>query len=69
MNSIGLPELFLILPISLIGIALVWPTVRICRRAGFPGWLGLIAILPIANVLLLWFLAWAPWPALKPARS
>jgi hypothetical protein len=33
------------------------------RRAGFFPWLGGLAIVPIANIVLLWFLAIAKWPA------
>jgi hypothetical protein len=65
MASIGMPELIILFTIGLMGLAVVWPAVRICRRAGFSGWLGAIALLPVANVLLMWFLAWAPWPAMK----
>ena len=45
---------------------LVWPACRICRRVGFSPWLGVLIILPFANVVLLWFVALARWPALGP---
>lgn len=52
--------------ILLISAALfVWPAWRICRRAGFPGSLGLLAMVPVANLVLLYILAFAPWPALE----
>jgi hypothetical protein len=37
---------------------------RICRRAGFSQWLGLLIVVPLANILLLWFVAFSEWPAL-----
>jgi hypothetical protein len=63
MGSIGLPELVIVCVIFLGALLVVWPTARICRRLGFSRWLGLFAAIPIANWLLLWFLALAQWPA------
>nr|WP_218918261.1 hypothetical protein [Desulfobulbus propionicus] len=48
-----------------IAIAVVVPAWRICRRTGFPGWLGLLAVVPFANLVLLYFIAFADWPADK----
>ena len=44
--------------IILIGV----PASRICQRLGFSPWLGLLAVIPIVNVLLLWFVAFARSP-------
>ena len=38
---------------------------KICSKAGFPGALGLLMIIPIANIILPLYLAFAEWPALK----
>ena len=46
-----------------IAILLVVPVWRICQRAGYPGWLGLLILVPLANLVLLYFLAFARWPA------
>ncbi len=35
----------------------LWPVWRICRKAGFPGALALLCLVPLANFGLLWFLA------------
>jgi hypothetical protein len=62
--GLGLPELLIILMITIIlPLAVVWPAMRICRRAGFSQWLGLLIVVPLANILLLWFVAFSPWPA------
>ena len=61
--SVGPPELIVIALIASMSLFVVWPAARICQRAGFSRWLGMLAIVPIANVLLLWFVAMAPWPA------
>ncbi len=49
--------------------AVVWPASRICRRTGHSPWLGLVAMLPGVNFLLLWFIAFASWPAVDPRRA
>ena len=65
MVGLGVPELIIILFIvAIIPLALVWPATRICKKAGFSQWLGLLIIIPLANIFLLWFVAFSPWPAL-----
>mgnify|MGYP001081902222 CR=1 FL=1 len=59
---VGPIELFIVL---LWGVLFVWPVWRICEKAGYPGALGLLAILPGFNIGLLLFLAFADWPALR----
>lgn len=44
-------------------VLLVIPATRICAKAGFSPWLGVVAAVPGANILLLWFLALAKWPS------
>jgi hypothetical protein len=41
------------------------PYWMICRKAGFPGPLSLLMLVPIANIILLFYLAFAAWPALR----
>jgi hypothetical protein len=43
---------------------MIWPVWRILRRAGFPGWIAIFAIVPGINFVLLYVLAFAPWPSL-----
>ncbi len=50
-----------------IGIALVIfvvPLVKILRKAGYSGWWILIWVVPIANIVMLWVLAFSDWPNL-----
>jgi hypothetical protein len=56
MHSFGMPGLFVA------AILVVVPLWRLCTRLGFPGWLALAALVPLANVLLLYYLAYADWP-------
>ena len=45
-----------------IAIAVVIPAWRICQRTGFPGWMGVLILIPIVNLALLYFIAFADWP-------
>lgn len=58
-----LPEgaIFLVLLVSL--AVVVWPAARICRKAGFSPWLGILSVVPLLNFALLWFVAFASWPS------
>lgn len=47
----------------LIGILLVIPFWRLCQRLGFPGALSLLVLVPLANIFLIYFLAFSRWPA------
>jgi hypothetical protein len=69
MGSLGLPELLIILVITTGYLLLVmWPVGLICRRLGFSPWLGLLAVVPVANLCLLWFVALAAWPVTEHSR-
>jgi len=64
LGSIGLPELLLVVTIAGVGLlAVALPASQICRRIGLSPLLGLLAVIPIANILLLWFVAFSPWPS------
>lgn len=53
---------------AIVGILLtVLPFWKICTKAGFPGPLALLMLVPIANVILPFYLAFADWPALRQA--
>lgn len=64
-----MPELVVTLMILAMSAAVVYPAMRICRRVGLPPLLGLLAIVPLVNVALLWFVAVTPWPAVERANS
>jgi hypothetical protein len=44
----------------------IFPVWRIARRMGFPGPLGIVALLPGINVLFAWYLALRGWPSERP---
>ena len=49
-----------------IGVIAFW---RICSKAGFPGPLAILMVVPIANVVLPLYLAFAEWPALMATHK
>ncbi len=54
----------------IVGILLtVLPFWKICAKAGFPGPLALLMLVPIANIILPFYLAFADWPALRQAGA
>ncbi len=53
----------------LVGLLVILPTWRICSKAGYPGWLALLFLLPVANLILLYFLAFAEWPLERRVAS
>ncbi len=65
--SIGAPEIILILFIILFcGIILcLVPYWFIFKKAGFQPVLSLLMLIPLVNVAMLFYLAFAEWPALK----
>jgi hypothetical protein len=46
----------------LLAVLFVVPLWRICTKAGYSGWLSLLTLIPIANLVLLYFLAFSTWP-------
>ena len=72
METVGMPgvaELGIIVVIFIIAglgaLLTVIPFWKICAKAGFPGPLALLMLVPIANIVLLFYIAFAQWPALK----
>ena len=41
---------------------------KICEKAGFPAPLSLLMLVPIANIILPLYIAFAEWPALKDKK-
>ena len=47
---------------AIFAILIVVPFWRILPRAGIPSWVALLSILPFVAIILLWILAFRPWP-------
>jgi hypothetical protein len=67
MGNLGITEIIIIalFAVAFAIVATVWPYWRIFRKAGFPPPLSLLMLVPIANIVMLFYLAYADWPALK----
>jgi len=46
-------------------ILVVVPAWRICQRIGYSGWMGILILIPMVNLVFLYFIAFAKWPADK----
>jgi len=62
-NSLGIPEVVMLVLVFAVAVFLAYATGRICAKAGFSPWLGVAAPIPGANLALLLFLAFAEWPS------
>lgn len=49
-------------------IVLVLPFWRICTKAGYPGLLSVLVVIPLVNIGFIYFLAFSRWPALRHDR-
>ena len=59
--NMGSVQLLMILVWIIIVIVPFW---KITTRAGYSGWLSLLMIVPLVNLVYLYFLAFAKWPSL-----
>ena len=59
--------LVMVLMLAYVGVIVV-PASMICRRIGKPWWLGLLALVPLVNLALLWFVAIARWDVPLPVN-
>jgi hypothetical protein len=53
----------------LVSAFVVLPVWRICTKAGYSGWLSLLALIPVANFVFLYFLGFSEWPSLRGDKS
>ena len=62
MPPVSVTEIIVILLSCLVMIIPFW---KICTKAGFPGALSVLIFIPVVNLIFLFYLAFAQWPALK----
>jgi len=51
--------------LAIVILVVVVPFWFIFSKAGHSGWLSLLMLIPMVNVITLYFLAFSKWPALK----
>ncbi len=71
MFKFGFPELFLIGCFAFIFavVFLLIPYWRIFKKAGFPPALCFLMLVPLVNIFMIYFLAFAEWPSLKRGQQ
>jgi hypothetical protein len=50
-------------------VIFVWPWWKIFKKAGYPGWFGLGMFVPLLNLILLFYFAFAEWPILHGGKQ
>ena len=51
-----------------LAIIIVVPYWRISEKAGYPGWLSLLILIPGINLVYVYFLGFSNWPSLQKHR-
>lgn len=60
---------FIVLGIALNIVLVVWPFCRIFSKAGYPWALGLLMMVPIADIIMRFVLAFGDWPIFRNQRG
>ena len=68
MGRLGLPELFVVLIVVIAAAFAVLVVGRIYFKAGYSRWLGLTCLVPLVNIIVVTWFAFADWPALHRNR-
>ena len=69
LGRVGLPELLVLFVVGTLAVGVtVLPFWMIFKKAGFSPWLALTQLLPIVNLVALFYLAFAEWPILRERR-
>ncbi|MDZ4096129.1 MAG: hypothetical protein U1D35_14610 [Paracoccaceae bacterium] len=61
MNNMGLPGLLMIV---IYAALVVVPFFKLWQRTGHNGWISLLMLIPLVNIVLIYVLAFKSWPAL-----
>lgn len=67
----GMPEgFFSFMPIMMLifGILIIVPFWIIFSKVGHSKWLGLLMIIPVVNVIAIYYLAFSAWPSLAKGK-
>jgi heme/copper-type cytochrome/quinol oxidase subunit 2 len=61
------PFMLVLMPIIWVGVAAIFiiPHWKIFQRAGYSGAMALLLLLPVVNFIVLFWLAFSEWPALR----
>ncbi len=60
--NIGIAESLIIVAVIVLWVLPFW---RIAAKAGYPGLISILMVLPLVNFAILYFLAYEDWPSLR----
>lgn len=60
MNNIGLPGILMMVVYAAV---VVVPFFQLWKRTGHSGWISLLMLIPIVNLVMLYVLAFKRWPS------
>ena len=52
-------------PVLILIVLVIIPYWKLWQRTGHSGWWALLMLVPLANLISLWVLAFKEWPALR----
>jgi hypothetical protein len=52
--------------IAIIGVVPFW---KICERIGLSPWLSLLILVPLVNLIFIYFIAFSEWPSQKAVSA
>jgi hypothetical protein len=50
-------------------IIAVVPFYRLCARVGYSPWLSLLVLVPLVNIIFIYFLAFSEWPSQRSGAA
>lgn len=66
LNNIGLPGLSMMVVWA---VVIVIPFFQLWKRTGHNGWISLLMLLPLVNLVMLYVLAFKEWPAVNREKQ
>src|SRR4029453_11209674 len=68
MDTLGFPELLIIITVIIIAGLTILPFWKIFTKAGFSGGMSLTQFIPLVKIIAFFFLAFADWPIRRDER-
>ena len=65
MHSMGTFAIWHLIILAVVLAVVLYPWSKIFRKAGYTGWLCVLLIIPLVNLVTLWWFALAQWPIEK----
>jgi len=62
MDTLSYTELIVVIIAAIIILLPLW---RICTKASFSPWLAILFFIPLVNLIMLYYLAFAEWPIIQ----